>query len=220
MLAPYIIGTIVVTIGLVLIFLRKTTELVNFRYGDVELTLPAGFLLIIIGIVITLFPIGAQYFDAKNLDPSQDSPASTTQATPGNTGPNTPIPTTQNPTLLPIKIDSVNIPVPCRITFTGTGDVPSDRTLWLVTQRIGTPPKYYPKPVIVNVADHKWIAGNVTVGTKDTLAGSLYIIYAVLVDDATNQLLKQRYSKDWLENIPGREVDQIQVSRSGNGNGC
>jgi hypothetical protein len=69
----------------------------------------------------------------------------------------------------------------------------------------------------VNVADHKWTAANVTVGTKDTLAGLRYMIYAVLVDDATNQLLEQRHSKEWLENIPGRQVDQIQVSRNGAG---
>jgi hypothetical protein len=46
------------------------------------------------------------------------------------------------------------------------------------------------------------------------------MIYAVLVDDATNQLLKQRHAKDWLDDIPGHQVDQIQVSRSGDGSGC
>lgn len=204
MLAPYIIGTIVVTIGLLLIFLRETTELVNFRYGGVELTLPAGFFLVIIGIVITLFPIGVQYFDTKNFDPSRNSPTSTMQTAPENAGPNAPIHASQNPTPFPIEIDPVNIPIPCRVTFTGTGDVPSDRTLWLVIQRISTPPKYYPKPVIVNAVDHKWIAANVIVGTKDTLADSRYVIYAVLVDDATNQRLKQRNSKDWLEEHPGQ----------------
>ena len=74
--------------------------------------------------------------------------------------------------------------------------MPSDRKLWLVIQRTSTPPKYYSNPAIVNVADHKWTAANVTVGTKDTLAGSRYMIYAMLVDDATNQLLEQRHSKE------------------------
>jgi uncharacterized integral membrane protein len=87
-LAPYIIGTIVVTIGLVLIFLRKTTELVNFRYGDVELTLPAGLFLVVVGIVITLFPIGVQYFDTKDRSPGQNSLTSTMQAVPGDVGSN------------------------------------------------------------------------------------------------------------------------------------
>jgi hypothetical protein len=142
------------------------------------------------------------------------------QAVPGDVGSNPSIFTTQNSATFSIKIDPVNAPVSCRATFIGTGDVPSGRTLWLVIQRISTPPKYYPKPVIVNVADHMWRAVNVTVGAKDTLAGSPYMIYAVLVDDATNQLLKQRHAKDWLDDIPGHQVDQIQVSRSGDGSGC
>ena len=216
MLVPYMIGAIVVTIGLVLIFLRKTTELVNLRYGDAELTLPAGFLLVIIGIVI---PIGGHILDMKGFNLSQNSPAPTMKTTPGNADPNALNPTTQNPTFFSIKIDPVNIPVPCRFNFTGTGDVPSDRVLWLVVQRIGTP-KYYTKPAAVNVADHKWVVADVTVGTKDTPAGSLYMIYAVLADDETNQLLKQRQPKVPLEKIPGRQVDQIQVSRSGDGNDC
>lgn len=215
MLAPYIIGAIVAAIGLVLIFLGKATGLVNIRYLDVELTLPAGLLLVIIGVAIVVFPIGANVLASKDANPGQDSPASTIQTTT-----NAPTPTTQNPALRPIKIDPVNTPVPCHTKFTGTGDVPSDRVLWLITQQLGSPPKYYSKPVFVNVAEHKWIAANVTIGTRDTPPGSLYMIYAVLVDDATNQLLKQRHSKDWLANIPGRQVDQIQVSRSGDGTGC
>ncbi|HKR49471.1 MAG TPA: hypothetical protein VJT72_07800 [Pseudonocardiaceae bacterium] len=218
-LAPYIIGAIVATIGLVLIFLRKTTDLVNFRYGDVELTLPAGLFLVIIGVVITLFPIGVQYYtNTKGLSPSQNLPTSTIQATPGNTDPNVPIPATQNPAPSPIKIDPVNTPVPCRSKFTGTGDEPPDHKLWLVIQQISTP-KYYSKPV-TSVADHKWIAENVILGRKNTPAGSGYMIYAVLVDDATDQLLKQRPPRESLENIPGRQVDQIQVSRSRDENGC
>jgi hypothetical protein len=197
----------VVTIGLALILLRKTTELVNFRYGDVELTLPVGFSLAIVGIAITLFP-------------SLNSSVSTTPAPPGNLGPNIPIPTAQNPTLFPIKIDPVNNPVPCRATFTGAGDVPSDRRLWLIIQRVGSPSKYYPKPAFVTAADRKWTAANVTVGSKDTLAGSLYMIYAVLVDDEIDQFLKHRHAKEELESIPGRQVDQIQISRSGDVNDC
>jgi hypothetical protein len=113
----------------------------------------------------------------------------------------------------------VNKP-PCHTKFTGTGDVPSDRKLWLAAERLGSPPKFYFKRVFVNVAEHKWIAANVTVGAKDTLAGSLYIIYAVLVDDVTNQLLEQDHFKEGAAGILGRPVDQIQVSRSGDGTGC
>ncbi|MGH3773417.1 MAG: hypothetical protein ACRDRW_18840 [Pseudonocardiaceae bacterium] len=222
MLALYIIGAIVAAAGIVLIVLKKATEIVNVKFGDWELTLTVGLFLVIIGVVILIFPSGARILGLKDLNPSQESPASPTRVTTGSSGQDTPSLTTSGPTLLPVKINPVTTPVPCRVTLTGTGDVPPGRTLWLVTQRSNTLPKYYFKRVIVDAAEHKWIAANITIGSKDTLPGSPYTIYAALVDNTTNQLITQGKFTGGVSDIPNTvlRVDQLQISRSSDGNGC
>ncbi len=74
----------------------------------------------------------------------------------------------------------------------------------------------------MDAAEHKWTAGNITIGAKDTLPGSLYTIYTALVDDTTNQLIKQGKFTGGVADIPDTVllVDQLQISRSSEGNGC
>lgn len=220
MLASYIFGAIAMTVGFVLIILKKTTDVVNLQYRDWEVTFPVSVFLVVIGI---FFPVVSHIIYSKTSSPSRDSPASAPPAaTTGSRGPDAPLPTTSSPTLHPIKIDPANAPVPRCATFTGAGDVPAGHTLWLVNERSDTRPKYYFKRVIVNAAEHRWIATNAVIGSQDTPAGTPYTIYAVLVDDLTNQLINEGYFKGGVANIPDTalRVAQIQISRSGDGNDC
>lgn len=81
--------------------------------------------------------------------------------------------------------------------------------------------KYYPKPVTVNSAEHKWIAKNVIIGAQDDPVNTTFTIYAVLVDNLTSSRLQQSYSTNTgLTDLPGTEAHQIQVSRSGDLAAC
>jgi hypothetical protein len=120
-------------------------------------------------------------------------------------------------TLTHIRFDPVG-QIPRCATFTGTGDVPSGRILWLVALTASS--KYYFKPVTTNAVDHKWSAANVNIGSQADPVGTPYIIYAALVDDATSRQIGQLGSgvTELPEGID--KVAQIKVSRSGDGAKC
>ncbi len=63
--------------------------------------------------------------------------------------------------LAPIRVDQVQDPPRCA-KFTGSGDVPDGKTLWLVVQ--SDEPKYYFYPTIPEPLQHRWAAENVTLG--------------------------------------------------------
>jgi hypothetical protein len=125
-----------------------------------------------------------------------------------------PTPTTL---LLSIRINPVDGPLSRCATFTGTGDVPRRRTLWLVVLTPGSW-LYYPKSVTVNAVEHKWTASGVILGSKDDPANMFFKVYAVLVDNADDRLFQQSISTGvGLPNLPSDTdwSDPLQVSRNG-----
>lgn len=88
-----------------------------------------------------------------------------------------------------IEIDRVNGDVPKCATFGGHGDVPADKHLWLAT-READGDKYFFRPVAANFTDRTWIASKVDIGAIETPAGTPFTVYAVLVDDPTDQELR------------------------------
>lgn len=116
----------------------------------------------------------------------------------------------------PIKIDQGHPQVPRCATFGGQGVVPVNKTLWLAV--LGPGLKYYffgP----VNIDRHGWILRDVNVGRQDTPPGTKFMISAVLVDNATNELLQRNRP---LRVLPDNsyKVDQIEVKRSGENTAC
>jgi hypothetical protein len=121
---------------------------------------------------------------------------------------------------LPIKIDRVRFPVPRCSTFAGEGDVSVGQNLWLAV--LSDTKRYYFKPVIVNPAEHSWISKNVTIGAQGDSPGTVFTVYAVVVDDATNQRLQQERYAGGITDLPANfaVVDQMRVSRSTDSKAC
>ncbi len=216
MLVLTIAGYIVLFVGISL-FAYAVIKKVQSDPGGVtlpgfELKIPAALIVALLGLIMVL---GGNFGSAIISTLGSGDKTSHTEApvaTPSSnvTTPNTPSPTGPSS----IKINPVNTPVPMCATFTGTGDVPSGRTLWL-TVRTDTL-KYYFKPVTLNVTEHNWTATNAIIGSQDDHAGALFTIYAVLVDGATNRLINQGHFNGGVADLPDAVVwvDQLQVSRS------
>jgi hypothetical protein len=127
-------------------------------------------------------------------------------------------PTSKAP--LSIKIDPVRSPVSRCATFTGEDDVPADRTLWLAARTAQD--EFFFSPVVVDPAEHNWISDNVHIGGPATPPGTILTVYTVLVDDVTDQLLRQGRFAGGIPDLPdGFDlVDQIQVTRSSESAKC
>jgi hypothetical protein len=122
-----------------------------------------------------------------------------------------------SPALRAIKINPTT-PVPRCATFEGTGDVPPGQTLWLMVFTPGSR-RYYPKPVIVDAAEHEWTAKNVLIGAQDDPADAKYGIYATLIDNSDNELLQQNRSTGFT-NLLGIKQAELSVSRNEDVAGC
>jgi hypothetical protein len=120
---------------------------------------------------------------------------------------------------LNIKFDPVT-QVPMCANFTGNGDVPLGRTLWLAV--LTDTGKYYFKQVAVDMTDHKWTATKNTIGSPDDPAGTPFTIYAVLVDNGTDRLIKQGQFDGGVASLPDTVVvaNQIKVVRSADRTEC
>ena len=121
---------------------------------------------------------------------------------------------------MPIEIDRVNGQVPRCATLGGRGDVPVDKHLWLAILTTGSE-QYFFRPVAVNFVQHNWIARNVTIGAPNTAPRTFFTVYAVLVDNATDQRLK---NGDFAGGRPlppkFEKIDQIEVERSSDNADC
>jgi hypothetical protein len=75
--------------------------------------------------------------------------------------------------------------------------------------------KYFFRPVNLNILQHRWIARNVAIGSSDDPPGTLFAVYAVLVDDATNQQLTHDHFAGGIATLPPNfeKVAQIEVER-------
>jgi hypothetical protein len=116
----------------------------------------------------------------------------------------------------PVKINPVDGPPPRCATFTGTGNAPRGRTLWLVVLTPGSW-LYYPKPVTMNTAERKWTASRVNLGARNDPVGMRFKVYAVLVDNADNRQFLQSVSTGvGLLGLPNDTdwSDPIEVSRN------
>lgn len=177
----------------------------------------------IIGAVITA---GATVISAAinhSMSSASATPPTTAIMTPSVSSPdsNTPSsPSLAAPNQIPIKIDQVNGQVAMCATFGGEGDVPSGKNLWLAV--MSNTGKYFFKSVIPNVVQHRWISKKVSIGSKGDPAGTLFAIYAVLVDDATNQQLAQERFAGGVATLPlgFEKVDQIEVERGPDSTEC
>jgi hypothetical protein len=120
-----------------------------------------------------------------------------------------------------IKITQVYDQVPRCTTFSGEGNVPANKNLWLAIFSDNAQ-KYFFRPVTVNGAQHSWIATNVTIGSKDSPTGSRYTIYAVLVDNDIDQQLRQGRFAGGIAALPPNfhKVYQIEVRRGGDSAEC
>jgi hypothetical protein len=133
-----------------------------------------------------------------------------------------PRPISANPiNTVPIKIDRVSTPVPRCATFGGQGDVPTDKYLWLAILTSGSE-QYFFRPAAVNPGEHNWVVKKVTIGSKDTSLDTLFTIYAVLVDNVTNQQLRQGRFAGGIPTLPSnfQKVDQIEVKRGTENSEC
>jgi hypothetical protein len=119
-----------------------------------------------------------------------------------------------------IGFDPVAGQVPRCATFTGTGDVPPDRVLWLVVLTPSS--KYYFKPVTTNAADHRWTAANANIGSQADPVGTHFTIYAALAEDATSRKIEQGQFGGGIAELPEGidKVAQIKVSRSSDRTKC
>jgi hypothetical protein len=120
---------------------------------------------------------------------------------------------------LNVKFDPVT-QVPMCANFTGTGDVPLGRTLWLAV--LTDTGKYYFKPVAVDMTGHKWTATKNTIGSQDDPAGTPFTIYAVLVDNGTDRLIKQGHFDGGVASLPDTVLvaSQLKVLRSSDHTEC
>jgi hypothetical protein len=116
-------------------------------------------------------------------------------------------------TPVPIKIDQINGQAPRCVTLGGEGDVPVGRNLWLAV--FSDTRKFFFRRAILNVVQHRWISKKVTIGSKEDPPGTLFAVYAVLVDDATDQQLAQDHFAGGIATLPAnfQKVDQIEVER-------
>lgn len=148
---------------------------------------------------------------------SQAPPTPSVPSAASNTPYNPPL---AAPNQVPIKIDRVNGQVAMCTTVGGEGDAPLGRNLWLAV--LSNTGKYFFKPVIPNVVQHRWISKKVSIGSKGDPAGTLFAIYAVLVDDATNQQLAQERFAGGIATLPPsfEKVDQIEVERGPDSTEC
>jgi hypothetical protein len=121
----------------------------------------------------------------------------------------------------PIKIDRIHTQIPRCVTFGGQGVVSANKTLWLVV--LGPDSKdYFFGPVSVNVDRHGWILRKVNIGEQWTPPGTRFTIFAVLVNNATSELLHEGNFVGGIPNLLSNfhKVDHIEVERSGDGTAC
>ncbi|MBV9161832.1 MAG: hypothetical protein JO281_09840, partial [Pseudonocardiales bacterium] len=73
-----------------------------------------------------------------------------------------------------------------------------------------------------NVVHHNWISKKVTIGSQDDPPGTLFTIYAVLVDSETNQQLRQDRFAGGIAALPTnfQKEDQIEVARGNDSTEC
>lgn len=90
--------------------------------------------------------------------------------------------------LAPIRVDQVQGPPLCA-KFTGSGDVPSGKTLWLVVQ--SDEPKYYFFPTIPEPRQHRWIAENVTLGIPEEKPGEPFTVFAMLASPTGDKSIEK-----------------------------
>lgn len=104
-------------------------------------------------------------------------------------GPTTQAPTTGAPTTQdaqPIRFDPVTKPVPRCASFTGEGDVPQDRQLWVVVKtKEGGRTKYYFDEA--TAAGGRWSAPKVSIGSAADPTGELFNVEAVIFTNAASQ---------------------------------
>ncbi len=129
---------------------------------------------------------------------SSGGSATATQA-PTTQAPATGVPATQN--AQPIRFDPVTKPVPRCASFTGEGDVPQDRQLWIVVvTKEGGRTKYYFDET--SAAGGQWSAPKVSIGSATDPTGELFNVEAVTFTNATSQDLSSGRYQNGTFDLP------------------
>jgi hypothetical protein len=173
---------------------------------------------VIIGAAITAGATVIAAAIGHSMSSASATPPTTTITT--SQTPPTPSPSLAAPNQMPIKIDRVNGQVARCTTLGGEGDVPRGKDLWLAV--LSDTKKYFFRPVIVSVVQHRWVSKKVTIGSKDDPPGTLFAVYAVLVDDATNQQLAHDRFAGGIPALPPNfeKVAEIEVERGSDSTEC
>ena len=151
---------------------------------------------------------------------SSGGTASATQA-PTTQAPTTGAPPTQN--AQPIRFDPVTTStVPRCASFTGEGDVPQDRQLWIVvkTNESGRTKYYYDETSAVG---GQWSAPKVTIGSATDPTGELFTVEAVTFTNTTSQDIssgRYQYGTFDLPSDASPPQDQIGVKLGDDHTAC
>jgi hypothetical protein len=99
--------------------------------------------------------------------------------------------------------------------------VPTNKNLWLAILTSGSK-EYFFRPAVPNVDQHHWTSKNVTIGSQNTAPGTLFTIYAVLVDNVADQQLRQGHFAGGITALPTNfeKVDQVEVERGHDSTEC
>jgi hypothetical protein len=159
-----------------------------------------------LGLIIAAI-IGARYHS------NSSNSGTTTQA------PTTPVTATQG--ALPIRFDPVTGTVPRCASFTGKGDVPQGRQLWIVVvTNEGGRAKYYFDDA--SAASGQWSAPKVSIGSISDPAGEWFKVWAVTFTNATSQNISSgRYQNGTSHLFADASVqDRIAVQLGRNHRPC
>lgn len=138
---------------------------------------------------------------------SSGGSATATQA-PTTQAPTTGAPATQN--AQPIRFDPVTKPVSRCASFTGEGNAPQDRQLWVVVMtKEGGRTKYYFDEA--SAAGGRWSAPKVSIGSAADPAGELFKVEAVTFTNATSQDISSGRYQNGTFDLPANASVQDRI---------
>lgn len=218
--AVLIVGIALIAIGLIFALYPARSlphGLVEFRFaGVVSARSGIAGIFVILGVVLVIVA-GTQrdsQLAASTAVPTQVTPATAPPTGTTSLGIHITDPPSENP---PRKVQRV-------ISVKGYGDIPQGRHLWVFVYGPGVK-RYYPHGKIESLGPDSWTVPGVTLGSSGANEnGSIFTIYAALVDDATDaritsfsvtQSNKGYSEQDWQNVFKKFTADQTQVQRSG-----
>jgi hypothetical protein len=167
---------------------------------------PSFMVLILAALLVVAVLIVVMTFYGRQTGTPSTGGSATATSTPGGDEPTSPPARSA-----PIAINPTSEPPLCA-AFTGSGDIPKGRTLWLAV--LSDEPRYYFFPTVVEPSLRQWTAENVTLGVPEENPGEPFTVFALLADANGDQNVEKLNWKG-ANSIPSglEEQDRIHVKR-------